>query len=140
MHAISILLNLAVTVAGLMNDVIELQFWFLLQVYADEERSSVVGKFYGLRQQAEKDNDEPYMCVSDFIAPKGSGVADYVGAFACSAGHGLEKVVEEYKKAGMLGTLCTAVEPTALSEQSHKSLLEHPGPCSHTNNIEIDRA
>jgi len=73
----------------------------LLQVYADEERSSVVGKFYGLRQQAEKDNDEPYMCVSDFIAPKGSGVADYVGAFACSAGHGLEKVVEEYKKAGM---------------------------------------
>lgn len=71
-----------------------------VQVYTDEERQSPVGKFYGLRQQAEKDNDEPYMCVSDFIAPKGSGVADYVGAFACSAGHGLEKVVAGFKEAG----------------------------------------
>jgi len=40
------------------------------------------------------------MCVSDFIAPKGSGLVDYVGAFACSAGHGLEEVVEGYKAAG----------------------------------------
>lgn len=72
----------------------------VLQVYADEERNSPIAKFYGLRQQAEKDNDEPYMCVSDFIAPKGSGVADYVGAFACSAGHGLEKVVAGFKAAG----------------------------------------
>lgn len=73
----------------------------LLQVYADEERISPAAKFYGLRQQAEKDSDEPYMCVSDFIAPKGSGVADYVGAFACSAGHGLDKVVKGFKEAGV---------------------------------------
>lgn len=72
----------------------------MLQVYADEERTTPIAKFYGLRQQAEKDTEEPYMCVSDFIAPKGSGVADYVGAFACSAGHGLEKVVAGFKAAG----------------------------------------
>lgn len=66
----------------------------------------MAGKFYGLRQQAEKDSDEPYMCVSDFIAPKGSGVADYIGAFACSAGHGLEKVVEGFKQAGASQLCC----------------------------------
>ena len=58
-------------------------------------------KFFGLRQQAEKDaGDEPYYCLSDFVAPKGSGLRDYVGAFACTAGLGLEEVVAEYKAAG----------------------------------------
>jgi cobalamin-dependent methionine synthase I len=67
-----------------------------LQVYEDETCSSVRGKFFGLRQQAEKEDDkEPYMCVSDFVAPKGSGLVDYIGMFACSAGHGLEEVRED---------------------------------------------
>ena len=58
-------------------------------------------RFFGLRQQAEKEaNDEPYLCLSDFVAPKGSGVDDWVGMFACTAGHGLEEVVAEYKAAG----------------------------------------
>jgi 5-methyltetrahydrofolate--homocysteine methyltransferase len=38
--------------------------------------------FYGLRQQAEKASDEPFACISDFVAPEQSGVKDYVGAFA----------------------------------------------------------
>ena len=72
-----------------------------VEVYADDEdRSTVRAKFYGLRQQAEKDTDEPYMCVSDFVAPKESGLKDYIGMFACSAGHGLEEVVEGFKQAG----------------------------------------
>jgi 5-methyltetrahydrofolate--homocysteine methyltransferase len=72
-----------------------------VEVYADDDdRTSVRAKFYGLRQQAEKDSDEPYMCVSDFVAPKGSGLKDYIGMFACSAGHGLEEVVEGFKEAG----------------------------------------
>uniref|UniRef100_A0A7S3R8G4 Methionine synthase n=1 Tax=Dunaliella tertiolecta TaxID=3047 RepID=A0A7S3R8G4_DUNTE len=58
----------------------------------------VKAKFFGLRQQTEKDSSEPYYCVSDFIAPKGSGVKDYMGMFACSAGHGLEKVIEHHKE------------------------------------------
>ena len=58
-------------------------------------------KFYGLRQQAEKEaGDEPYLCISDFIAPKGSGVADYLGMFACTGGLGLEHVCKRYKDAG----------------------------------------
>lgn len=78
----------------------------------------MAGKFYGLRQQAEKDNDEPYMCVSDFIAPKGSGVADYIGAFACSAGHGLEKVVAQYKADG---TRCLQVFLTPVHTKAAQS-------------------
>ena len=57
-----------------------------IEVYADEARSEVVAKLHGLRQQAEKDGAEPFFCVSDFVAPKGSGLDDYIGMFACSAG------------------------------------------------------
>ncbi len=52
----------------------------------DEGRATVLARLAGLRQQAEKDSGEPYYCLSDFVAPRGSGVPDYVGMFACSAG------------------------------------------------------
>jgi 5-methyltetrahydrofolate--homocysteine methyltransferase len=70
-----------------------------IEVYQDETRSDIIGKFYGLRQQAEKETEEPYACISDFIAPKDTGMVDYVGAFANSA-LGVEKLTEEYKQAG----------------------------------------
>ena len=54
-----------------------------IEVYADESRSKVLSTLHGLRQQAEKlDQSEPYMNLSDFVAPKESGIADYVGLFA----------------------------------------------------------
>ena len=46
--------------------------------------------------QAEKETAEPYMCLSDFIAPKGSGVADYLGLFA-NGTFGVEELVDVYK-------------------------------------------
>lgn len=52
-------------------------------------------RFHGLRQQAEKD-DPPYFCLSDFIAPKGSGVEDYIGLFA-NASFGVEEMVDYFK-------------------------------------------
>ena len=67
-----------------------------IAIYTDDEnRSEVSHTFYTLRQQAEKDNDEPYMALSDFVAPAESGVKDYLGMFACSSGFGLEEVIEE---------------------------------------------
>lgn len=56
-----------------------------IEVYADESRSQVLGVFHGLREQSQKETLDPYHCISDFVAPKGT-VPDYVGAFACSAG------------------------------------------------------
>ena len=70
-----------------------------IEVYADESRSEKRALLHTLRQQAEKDTEEPYMALADFVAPQGSGVNDYVGAFVCSAGFGLDKVTEEHKAA-----------------------------------------
>ncbi len=68
-----------------------------IEIYADEERGEVQCRFFGLRQQAEKENDsEPYMCISDFIAPKASSVPDYLGLFA-NATFGVEDMVEKFK-------------------------------------------
>eukprot|EP00897_Mesotaenium_endlicherianum_P008500 jgi/Mesen1/7679/ME000401S07012 len=68
-----------------------------IEVYADEGRSEVLCTLYTLRQQAEKEGDDPYLALSDFVAPKGSGVADYVGMFVVSSGFGLDEVVAQHK-------------------------------------------
>lgn len=60
-------------------------------VYEDDDwpRDEPLTRLCGLRQQAEKDNrDEPHLCLSDFIAPLSSGVRDYIGMFAVTAGFG----------------------------------------------------
>lgn len=57
-----------------------------IEVYTDESRTTVKARMAGLRQQAEKDGKEPYFCISDFVAPKGSDLMDYIGMFACSSG------------------------------------------------------
>lgn len=56
-------------------------------VYTNEDRTEVLTTFYGLRQQAENlDPTKPYKALGDFVAPKDSGVKDYIGLFAVSAG------------------------------------------------------
>ncbi len=67
-------------------------------VFANEERKEVTGHLRGLRQQGQKENSEPYYCVSDFVASEESKVPDYVGAFACSAGFGVDELCRQYAK------------------------------------------
>ncbi|EIE86208.1 methionine synthase [Rhizopus delemar RA 99-880] len=69
-------------------------------IYKDEDREEVSAVFYGLRQQAEKEVDEPYYCLSDFVAPKETGIPDYLGMFAVSTGFGCDELVEQYEKDG----------------------------------------
>jgi 5-methyltetrahydrofolate--homocysteine methyltransferase len=66
-------------------------------VYSDETRSQEWQRIYGLRQQIRKDNNKANYCLSDFIAPAGSGIADYVGSFAVTSGDGLEILVKEFE-------------------------------------------
>jgi 5-methyltetrahydrofolate--homocysteine methyltransferase len=68
-----------------------------IEIYKDDSRKEVVGYFYGLRQQADKDSPEdPYMCISDFIAPK--GVAnDYIGSMAVGI-FGCEELAARYDR------------------------------------------
>ena len=54
--------------------------------------------FNYLRQQGEKADGQPYLCLADFIAPKESGKQDYLGMFAVTAGIGIEPLVEAYEK------------------------------------------
>ncbi|CAM3798704.1 methionine synthase [Paracidovorax anthurii] len=63
--------------------------------YTDESRTQVAMTWYGLRQQAEKQAIDgvmrPSRCLADFVAPRDSGIADYAGLFAVTAGLGVEK-------------------------------------------------
>lgn len=69
-----------------------------IELYSDESRGKVLAKFSALRQQNEKHDGEPYYALSDFIAPKSSGVKDYIGTFALTAGLGIEKIITEAEK------------------------------------------
>ena len=69
-----------------------------IEIYADETRSKVLATVHSLRQQTDKPGAEPDLALSDFIAPKDTGVADYFGAFAVTGGVGLEKIVAHFDK------------------------------------------
>jgi 5-methyltetrahydrofolate--homocysteine methyltransferase len=68
-----------------------------IEVYTDDTRSKVLKVFRNLRNQVAKTAGEPNPCLSDFIAPKESGIKDYIGAFAVTAGIGLDKLIAKYK-------------------------------------------
>ena len=62
-------------------------------VYTDESRQSERTRFPTLRQQWERDGQSSFRSLADYVAPRESGIADYLGAFAVTAGLGLESLV-----------------------------------------------
>ena len=68
-----------------------------IEVYTDESRNEVADKFYTIRQQQKKKEGLPNHSLVDFVAPKESGVKDYVGGFVITAGIGIEKHVERFE-------------------------------------------
>jgi 5-methyltetrahydrofolate--homocysteine methyltransferase len=74
-----------------------------IEIYTDDTRSQVAFTWYGLRQQGVKPLvdgvQRPNQCLSDFVAPKESGVADYIGMFAVTAGLGIEKYEQRFEAA-----------------------------------------
>ena len=69
-----------------------------IEIYTDESRKKVAMTWHNLRQQNRKPADIPNYCLADFIAPRESGVADYIGAFAVTAGIGIDARVAEFEK------------------------------------------
>jgi len=67
-----------------------------IQLYTDEERSEKLMRLHQLRQQSKKPAGQFNRCLADYIAPSDSGIEDYVGAFAVSAGFGVEELVKVY--------------------------------------------
>jgi 5-methyltetrahydrofolate--homocysteine methyltransferase len=67
-----------------------------IEVYSDVTRSRVLHRLHHLRQQKAKPPGQPHYALSDFIAPRDSGKVDYIGAFAVTAGIGIEKHLERF--------------------------------------------
>ena len=71
-----------------------------IEIYADESRNEKWMTWHNLRQQMEKPEDRPNLCLADFIAPRDSGMKDYIGAFAVTAGGGrFDEKLAEFEKA-----------------------------------------
>jgi len=69
-----------------------------IEIYSDESRSEVLTTFHNLRQQQQKADGKPNRCLTDFVAPKESGVKDYIGNFAVTTGVGIDERIAEYEK------------------------------------------
>jgi len=66
-------------------------------VYDHNRPDQIRARFTNLRNQTLKEGGQPNLCLSDFVAPRSSGICDYVGAFAVSAGIGIEEKLKEFE-------------------------------------------
>lgn len=69
-----------------------------IELYTDDQRSSVVGKFHMLRQQNKKPAGQPNYSLADYIAPRDSGRVDSLGGFAVTAGPEVHSYAESFEK------------------------------------------
>ncbi|MEK7209891.1 MAG: methionine synthase, partial [Candidatus Binatota bacterium] len=67
-------------------------------LYTDALRAKELVRFHTLRQQKESQRGKPQFALADFIAPRESGILDYVGAFAVTAGHGVQELAQRFEK------------------------------------------
>jgi 5-methyltetrahydrofolate--homocysteine methyltransferase len=65
-------------------------------LFTDDTRQTELGRVHTLRQQWERKGQDVFHALADFVAPRSSGRADYIGAFACTAGHGCEALCRRY--------------------------------------------
>lgn len=69
-----------------------------VSIFTNEERTEVEETFYSLRQQTQKAKNLPNFSLADFIAPKETGLQDYLGGFVVTAGLGIEPFVKKYQE------------------------------------------
>ena len=94
-------------------------------LYTDESRTQPLTTLHNLRMQMERNGQQANFCLSDFVAPVESGKADWLGAFAVSAGFGIEAHMQAFRaqhddySAIMLEALCDRFAE-ALAERMHE--------------------
>jgi 5-methyltetrahydrofolate--homocysteine methyltransferase len=71
-----------------------------VEIYEDEKRKNLLRVFHFLRNQQVKEDGSSNLCLADFIAPKDTGLDDYMGFFAVTAGTGIEPWVDHFKEQG----------------------------------------
>ena len=103
-----------------------------IELYTDDSRTGLLTTLHTLRQQSERPEDQPHQALADYVAPRESGVADYVGAFAVTAGIGIESLLDEFERdhddysAIMTKALADRLAE-ALAEALHKRAREEWG-------------
>jgi 5-methyltetrahydrofolate--homocysteine methyltransferase len=112
-----------------------------VEVYADDSRAKVLKTFHFLRQQNEKAAGQFNHCLADFIAPKASGRIDYLGGFAVTAGHGVEKFAKEFEArhddyGAIMAKALGDRLAEALAELMHKKARDYCG-YGKTENLEM---
>ncbi len=70
-----------------------------VELYTDNTRTKVLDRFHFLRQQSNKEGGESCRSLADFIAPKETGIPDYIGAFAVTSGIGLKEFCDKFRAA-----------------------------------------
>jgi len=68
-----------------------------VELYTDETREKMLERFHFLRQQANREGNEPCRSLSDFIAPRQTGLPDHIGAFAVTSGIGLKDLCDRFR-------------------------------------------
>jgi 5-methyltetrahydrofolate--homocysteine methyltransferase len=90
-------------------------------VFADEARRAPIATLHTLRQQLPRREGRANVALADFIAPRASGLADYIGAFAVTAGAGEQAVVERFQRAN---DDYSAIMAKALADRLAEALAE----------------
>jgi 5-methyltetrahydrofolate--homocysteine methyltransferase len=90
-------------------------------VFADEARGAPIATLHTLRQQLPRREGRANVALADFIAPRVSGLADYIGAFAVTAGAGEQAVVERFQRAN---DDYSAIMAKALADRLAEALAE----------------
>jgi 5-methyltetrahydrofolate--homocysteine methyltransferase len=70
-----------------------------VELYTDESRETALTQVHFLRQQSDREGNEPCRCLADFVAPKETGLADSIGAFAVTSGFGLKELCDQFRAA-----------------------------------------
>jgi len=70
-----------------------------IEVYTDESRSKTLMTWHNLRQQMKKPEGRANLCIADFVAPRASGLKDYLGAFVVTAGIGEDERAKAFEAA-----------------------------------------
>ncbi len=94
-----------------------------IEVYADESQTEVIATLHHIRQQVRKaDEADPLLSLADFVAPKESGVLDYIGGFAVTTGIGADELAAEYETKG---DDYNAIMVKALADRLAEAFAEH---------------
>jgi len=118
-----------------------------INLFVDETRHAVALRLHNLRQQKSKPQDQAQLCLSDFVAPMQSGRTDYLGAFAVTAGIGIEEHVARFEaqhddySSIMLKALADRLAE-ALAERLHERVRREfwaYAPHEHLDNLGLIR-